>query len=56
MVIKIVRCQDSLMWYANHIGHTAQVISEDYDTYLVRQIGTIYTNIVKKCDAEVREE
>ena len=48
--IKIVKCDDPLMWYANKIGHNIPLIREDIDGYWCREDAG-YVNVVKKSDA-----
>lgn len=50
--IKIIKCSDSLLWYAKLIGRTVEFIKEVDEGYLSREPAG-YTNIVRREDAEV---
>lgn len=50
--IRIIKCSDSLLWYAKLIGHTVAFIKEVDEGYLSREPAG-YTNIVRREDAEV---
>lgn len=50
--LKIIKCSDSLLWYAKLIGRTVEFIKEVDEGYLSREPAG-YTNIVRREDAEV---
>lgn len=52
MTIKIIKCNDKLMWYSSMLGSTLYVVREDEDYFWCREPDG-YLNIVKKEDAEV---
>lgn len=51
MKVKIIKCNDALMWYADKIGEEIEVIRELSDFYIAREDAG-YSNIIKKCDSE----
>lgn len=51
MKIKIIKCNDVLLWYSSHIGETFMAYREYDDSYLVRASGG-YSNIIYKSDCE----
>ena len=50
--IRIAKCSDPQMWYADKIGQLVAYISETEDEYISREDAG-YLNIVKKSDAEL---
>lgn len=53
--IKIIKCSDSLVWYATKVGETVVLERETVDYYWAREPAG-YINIVHKQDAEVIDE
>jgi hypothetical protein len=50
--LKIVKCSDPLMWYADKVGQRAIILGENKNYYLSRE-DSGYVNIIKKCDAKI---
>jgi hypothetical protein len=58
MQIKIVSSGDGVVWYANHVGKTFDVVREDTETsdvFWTREPDG-YINIVYKTDAQIVQE
>ena len=55
MMLKIIKCSDSLLWYKDLVGQTVPLIREYDDCYMSREPDG-FANIVKKDDAEVINE
>lgn len=53
--LRITKCSDSRMWYANLVGATVPLLREIPEGYLSREPDG-YTNIVRREDAEVVDE
>lgn len=53
--IRIIKCSDSMLWYAKLIGKTVEFIREIDEGYLSREPSG-YINIVRKKDAELINE
>lgn len=54
-VLKITGCSDSMLWYANKIGHYVPYIGQWSDTYKSREPNG-FINIVHFKDAEVVDD
>ena len=57
-VLKVTKCSDGMMWYADMVGQTVPYLgvwSDSLDVYVSREPAG-YVNIVKKVDAEIVEE
>lgn len=52
--LHIIKCSDSLMWYADRVGRIVPFLWEG-DTYYMSREPAGYTNIVLKQDAEFIE-
>lgn len=52
MTIRIIKCSDSLRWYARYVGYSFTVVRKYRDEYLV-QDPEGYSNYVLHQDAEV---
>ena len=50
--LRIIKCNDSLMWYRDKVGETVQLVREYEDCYMSREPAG-YLNIVKRGDAEI---
>ena len=55
MMLKIIKCSDSLLWYKDLVGQSVPFIREYDDCYMSREPDG-FANIVKKDDAEVINE
>ena len=56
--LRIIKCSDGMMWYADMVGQTVPYLggwSDSPDVYASREPAG-YVNIVKKIDAEIVEE
>lgn len=51
-MLLIIKCSDSLFWYAHLIGHAVPLIREIDEGWLSRE-PTGHTNIVRREDAQV---
>ncbi len=50
-ILKIIKCPDPLMWYADKVGETVPFIKEISDDEYLSIEPAGYSNIVKKDDA-----
>ena len=55
MQIKIIKCSDSQLWYANLVGQCVELLWEDTDGYWSREPAG-YTNLVRREDAQVMND
>lgn len=53
MKLLIIKCSDSMFWYANKIGQEVEFIREESDCYLSKEDAG-FINIVKKEDAIIK--
>lgn len=53
--LKILRCNDEMMWYSKKIGENVPFVEENTKEYLSREDAG-YINIVKKEDAIIVNE
>ena len=55
MLVRVNRCRDSHLWYADHIGETFCIMEEDRESFLVRSPDG-YTNVIWREDGEKLRE
>lgn len=53
--LRITKCSDSLLWYADLVGQQVPLVREIPEGYLSREPGG-FTNIVRKEDAQLIDE
>jgi hypothetical protein len=57
MLVKVIACYDSMLWYKKHIGKTFEVVSEEEAIYWAREGGYFNClNWIRKLDCEVVDE
>lgn len=49
--LRIIRCRDSMMWYAGLVGQVVPLVREEADCYWSREPAG-YINIVRRADAQ----
>ena len=52
-VLKIIKCTDPLMWYADKVGETVPFIKKISDDEYLSREDAGYANIVKVEDSEI---
>jgi len=52
LLLKIVSCRDSLMWYSDLVGEFVPLIREEAGCYISKERAG-YINIVHKYDCEI---
>ena len=52
--LEIIKCSDSLMWYADSVGSIVELVREYDDCYMSREHDG-YANIILKKDARIVE-
>ncbi len=52
MTLKIIKCSDPHLWYADRVGEELPLIREYSDCFMSREPEG-YMNVIRKSDAEV---
>lgn len=54
MLIKVLKCNDKMLWYSKHIGEVFEVTREDISVYWTRELNEWHClNWIDKLDCEV---